>query len=199
LNGKIYAILDPYTNDVRYIGQTINEIESRLAAHISSSKKLNRPIHKWISSLDKKPKIVCLEKNLSSIKELNSKEILYISLYKNLLNVEEGGHHKIGNRERNFKIIVNGETFKNSKEITKKYGISNSMLKTLRVGKKQYKIVELPSRCGIYVDNVYYKNIKECVEDNGYIHRTNFFQTHLKYIGTIDFRKSYQYIKKKLK
>jgi hypothetical protein len=81
---KIYSLNDPITNEPKYIGKTINELNFRLRKHIETSLRYKKSIKDcWIVSLDKK--------NSKPIIELidvipNDKwefwEKYYISLYK---------------------------------------------------------------------------------------------------------------------
>jgi group I intron endonuclease len=96
---KIYVLIDPKTNKIRYVGQTTKQINVRLYNHIYKAKKSNhKTTHKntWIKSL--------LNENLRPIIELidvvgenDWKEVEknYISLYRekshDLLNISEGG------------------------------------------------------------------------------------------------------------
>lgn len=62
---KIYALIDPITLKVRYIGRTTSSLKKRLSEHISKAKHCNNYTHKenWIRSLLKinsKPYIRCL-------------------------------------------------------------------------------------------------------------------------------------------
>jgi hypothetical protein len=93
----IYALLDPITKEVRYIGQT-TDIKTRLASHfrLSQLKDITRK-NGWIKSLLKKGllpdyQIIC---ECSSKEELNEKEIYYISLFREsgkLTNHSDGGN-----------------------------------------------------------------------------------------------------------
>lgn len=48
---KVYTLLDPTNNQIRYVGVTWLLIENRLATHLSC--KLNKEKHKWILGLKK--------------------------------------------------------------------------------------------------------------------------------------------------
>lgn len=63
---KIYALLDPTTDEIRYIGKTCRSLEYRLREHIYDCIRRPRSSHKvnWISNLisnNKIPKIKLLE------------------------------------------------------------------------------------------------------------------------------------------
>lgn len=58
---NIYALCEPGTLTVRYVGKTQHTIKARLKEHVVTAKAYNHtPIHEWINSLDKAPDIVLL-------------------------------------------------------------------------------------------------------------------------------------------
>lgn len=98
---SIYKLIDPITNDVRYIGVTTNSLKNRLYQHKYNSKKLKTHSAKWINSL--------LKKDFSPIIELieicdennwEEKEKYWISYYDNLTNHHIGGKGVILNRTK---------------------------------------------------------------------------------------------------
>lgn len=59
---KIYAIICPSTDDVRYVGRTSREdVRVRIAEHISGSNYSNQELVSWLRSLKSAPKIAVLE------------------------------------------------------------------------------------------------------------------------------------------
>lgn len=100
----IYALVDPITNEIRYIGKsTIGLVRPKRHAEPHSLKKCNHK-NNWIKTLIKQNlmyKIQILEDNIN-LSELNSKEQYWISYYKkenkNLTNLTEGGEGTIGYR-----------------------------------------------------------------------------------------------------
>lgn len=92
----IYALLDPDTNEIRYIGKSEKGLE-RPRQHFEPGKlkKLSKK-NNWIKSLigkGKLPKIKILC-SCSNTNELNQKEIEFIALFKNsgkLTNMTDGG------------------------------------------------------------------------------------------------------------
>ena len=60
---SVYALCEPGTLDVRYVGVTNQPIHIRLAAHVSKAKMLHSHIGQWISSLSangKRPDCILL-------------------------------------------------------------------------------------------------------------------------------------------
>jgi hypothetical protein len=60
---KIYALKDPFTNEIRYLGRTKNSLKVRLNGHLSKAKQNKFKTYKdnWILSLNLKPIIELLE------------------------------------------------------------------------------------------------------------------------------------------
>jgi len=93
----IYALIDPNTKEMRYIGQT-NNLKKRLGQHYTPSEFKNKT-HKvnWLKSLVKEGKradFCILEDNISN-NEIDEAEIFYISYFKyigvDLVNDSNGG------------------------------------------------------------------------------------------------------------
>ncbi len=105
--GVIYCLKCPLTEKVRYIGQTIQDINLRLKQHLWYSSKCKNHLGYWLSSLTKNPIIEVLEECF--YEELNSKELYWIDYYKNnkLVNSMVGCHisgHHIHSEESKRKI-----------------------------------------------------------------------------------------------
>jgi len=96
----LYALKDPRTNEIRYIGKTTRPALERLKDHISNSrgrKNINRCTN-WICSLlsvDCRPELVILRDDIQLEEHLNTEEIAMISFCRdagfNLVNMT-GGH-----------------------------------------------------------------------------------------------------------
>jgi hypothetical protein len=93
---KIYGLIEPITNEIKYIGKTKQELSKRLYAHIHESKNSNTKKNKWIKSLTNKnlkPKI----EEIDIVSESNWEfwEQYWISQFKawgfELKNTDEGG------------------------------------------------------------------------------------------------------------
>lgn len=102
--GKIYALIDPYSLKVRYIGFTNRTIKQRFYSHKHEALKRMGITHKdkWFRkcvALGKEPIIVLLEENIPQ--ELwAEKENYYINSYKELTNINPGGSGIIVNRSK---------------------------------------------------------------------------------------------------
>lgn len=60
---EIYALCDPDTGEIRYIGKA-NNSKRRLASHIRDSRRKNMPVHGWIRKLvdsGKMPELIVIE------------------------------------------------------------------------------------------------------------------------------------------
>ena len=90
---KIYKLIDPYTEEIRYIGVTTRKLSERLSQHCCDGKYKtgNHKVH-WIKSIlnkNERPIIelieVCNEENWED------REIYWIGYYDNLTNTKKGG------------------------------------------------------------------------------------------------------------
>lgn len=113
---KIYKLIDPITNEIRYIGRTIQTLENRLKKHLKAEDKSHRV--NWIKSLTKNnliPKIelICETTTFEDCCEL---EIFYIKKYKKegirLVNMTDGGDGSIGFKHSEETIIKLKESAK---------------------------------------------------------------------------------------
>ena len=59
--GFIYALKDPLTNEIKYIGKTCNKLKKRLYYHLYEIKKYNNKKTCWIKSLLNKKLIPIIE------------------------------------------------------------------------------------------------------------------------------------------
>lgn len=95
---KIYTLKDPFTNSVRYVGITTQDLNKRLKQHINKSKNIKKKTHNhcWINSLliyNKEP-IIELVEILDTLEELKEREKYWIKYYNSiekLTNITEGG------------------------------------------------------------------------------------------------------------
>jgi hypothetical protein len=146
----IYSLIDPETNEIRYIGKS-NNPKNRLVDHIRKSKYSNVYKNRWISKLK--------EKNLSPIMNIiesvcndmwSEREKYWIKYYKDmgckLTNLTDGGdggnfgndvNKKISEKLKGRKFTP--ETLKLMSESAKKRIISDEGRKTLSEYRKGSK------------------------------------------------------------
>jgi len=97
INGYIYGLRCPLSNEIRYIGQTRRELNVRLKNHLYEKRHNPHKIN-WIKKLEK----MNLKNNITiellekcSIEHLNEKEKYWIEFFKNkgnkLVNLTDGG------------------------------------------------------------------------------------------------------------
>ncbi len=112
----IYILKDPNTNEIRYVGKTIN-IKRRYYQHTNKKfqEKTKTYVANWILSLLKngqKPIIESIEQCL----DWEEKEVYWISYYKNLgcnlCNLAEGGKGCSGYRKTEEQKKKHSEAFK---------------------------------------------------------------------------------------
>lgn len=139
---KIYALKDPETFEIKYIGQTSLSLYRRLTRHVSESltTKEETPKRKWIRTL--------IQKELCPIIELleipdnpNEREIYWMNKYKNtILNVDKFANFYKKDSKKVFGLIL--ETlhvleFRNVTEASRVTGESRSnIIKAIHSNKK---------------------------------------------------------------
>lgn len=137
----IYGLIDPKTNEIRYIGKTSKSLEKRLKDHLVDAKSImnktstRRKINKrysWIISLFKDN----LSPNIKLIEEVNEsnweeRESYWISIFPNLTNMTKGGDggdtnsgKKFGPRTLKQKEIISIATKEGMKTPSARAGIS---------------------------------------------------------------------------
>ncbi|MBK3841724.1 GIY-YIG nuclease family protein [Paraburkholderia aspalathi] len=98
---SIYVLRDPRTNEIRYVGKTIQTLQTRLAGHLFDSAKKRTHRDKWISHLlllGLKPQIEEIERTLGNWAERESFWILfYRRAGAKLTNHTDGGEGAPGN------------------------------------------------------------------------------------------------------
>lgn len=130
-HGLVYALCEPKSGDIRYIGQTTTSLKQRLRKHISDSRHGVTYTHCWIKSvLNKGERPIIREVESCLIAELDNREIYYISLYKKqglkLTNLSEGGQtRRVHSKETNQKISASLTGKKQSTETRKRRSASS--------------------------------------------------------------------------
>ena len=90
----IYGLVDPRTNEIRYVGKTTQTLNKRLSQHLCSNKKHNPHKFNWINqlkTLNLKPTIILIE--TCNDKNWVEREKHYILTIENLTNITQGGEN----------------------------------------------------------------------------------------------------------
>lgn len=173
----IYKLVDPVTNEVRYIGKTGN-LKNRFSGHLSNAKKLKSRLANWISSLARQnlqPIIEIVE--ICSETNWENREIYWINYFKTdkLCNVHPGG-------QLSFKDNISKKSAKKYDLYKGKYRVRCSYLNTV------YHIGEYKTETeAITAYNQFYKDPYQWIIDNPRL-RNN--QNHNKtvYVYTMDYK-----------
>lgn len=90
---QIYVLIDPITNDIKYVGKTVSSLSKRLSSHYKDKHHTHKTC--WIKSLkDKGLKPIIQNIEFCNEDELNCREIYWISYFKEkykLTNLTNGG------------------------------------------------------------------------------------------------------------
>ena len=90
---KIYTLKHPDTNEVHYVGKTIQPLQHRLSGHISRSKvSRSAYVNCWIYSLILEGKTPTIELT-EETDNWEEREMFWIQQYPNLCNHQLGGGH----------------------------------------------------------------------------------------------------------
>lgn len=154
----IYKLIDPITNEVRYIGLTFNDLKQRLKSHCNEKSKSHKS--NWIQKLKSegfKPIIESIEDNISTYDECCEREIFYIEKFKldghRLTNSATGGNKnkKMSEETRkkmsdsakirceNYKLVHSEETKTLLSKIAKEKFKNDSERDKLRISNKRYE------------------------------------------------------------
>lgn len=171
----IYALLCPFTREVRYIGLTTIGFR-RLVSHWKSSAK-NKPtrVKNWIADL-KKDKVVFeieyLEYFDKDSYKLDEAEVKWIKYYRdlgiNLLNDDKGGRNtyltthreRIDKRTEENKLLFNSPEYKEYySKLTKEQWADPEKRKKLLEGRKEYHESPKPEKV---IKNMIAGQIKAC-------------------------------------
>lgn len=98
--GTIYALRDPWSDEIRYIGQTTMKLSDRMRAHRYQAQRREHGVHGWWRSLaPAHPTPLVLEDGLPA-NELNDAEKRHIAAARDagahLLNLTHGGGGRAG-------------------------------------------------------------------------------------------------------
>jgi len=131
----IYALIDPRTNEVKYIGKTIDP-KKRFYQHISERLLYKHYKAKWIQNLhDQNLRPIFKVLEICPLENYEKREAYHISLYdfNQLTNSDERGQ---GNKNRRREIIENA---KYNNKIVYQYDLNGNFI-------KEYKSVREASR-----------------------------------------------------
>lgn len=161
----IYKLIDPTTNEIRYIGFTFNTLKQRLRSHCSEKSKSHKS--NWIQKLiadDTKPIIESIEENILTYEECCEKEIFYIERYKSeghrLTNMASGGNKnkkmseetrkKMSQaqieRYKNYKLAIPENIKKILSNLSKKRFENPAERERLRISNKKYEDSKTPEQ-----------------------------------------------------
>ncbi len=154
----IYKLIDPTTNQVRYIGLTFNTLKQRLKSHINENSKTHKCFWiKKLKSISANPIIEPIEENISSYEEACLREIFFIEEYKNnghdLTNSATGGNKnkKMSDETRRKmsdarfdwlktnKMILSEESKKRISDSTKLRMQDPKEIEKLKISNKRYE------------------------------------------------------------
>jgi hypothetical protein len=126
----IYVLIDPISNEIRYVGQTRAKLDNRLTHHLKDKTKTHKTC--WLKSLTKIDKVPIIQslKSFETIsdEELNKEEIYWISFCKDLgldlTNSTDGGRgtsgHKMSTESRNrISLSVKSRPFKHRRKVVR--------------------------------------------------------------------------------
>ena len=115
---EIYALCDPDTQRIRYIGKAKNAAK-RLKSHLAEKRRTHYPVYRWIAKLRSEGRMPVL-RILETCNESDWKqrEIALIASHPNLLNVAEGGDEPFCSKEtraqngRNLARAIQADPFR---------------------------------------------------------------------------------------
>jgi len=129
---KVYQLIDPRTNEIRYVGRTNQKLSNRLKRHLTAKDKSHRV--NWITNLRNEGlepiiELICETPSFEKVCEL---EYYYITKYKdegfNLVNMTDGGDGSIGfTHDNETKIKLSQQTTKRMENPEVKEHLSNVM------------------------------------------------------------------------
>lgn len=148
----IYLLIDPATNEIRYVGQTCRKLKKRLSQHVHDVSDTHKS--RWIKKLKRfgyTPliKVVQFFENISD-KDLNNAEVYWIRHFKelgnNLTNSTDGGNGTIGYvapKEVYRKVSESLKGKKKSKETKRKIALT---LKGRNISEETKRKISLSSK-----------------------------------------------------
>ena len=154
----IYKLIDPTTNEIRYIGLTFNSLKQRLKSHYNEKSKSHKCA--WINKLKElglKPIIESIEENISTYEDACDREIFHLEDYKSkghdLTNHATGGNKnkkmsdetrkKMSDaqkeRYKTYTLVFSEESIKRISESAKKRMQNPEEIEKLKISNKRYE------------------------------------------------------------
>lgn len=160
---KIYKLIDPRTNEIRYVGRTVQTLSNRLRKHLKAIDKSHRT--NWIKSLlikgiEPKIELICETNTFENCCEL---ERFYILKHKKLgfklVNMTDGGEGSIGFKHSDETIIK-------LKKIATKRAENKDYIESLRThGLKQWEDKTEQEKIDNILNQKGRRNIKQLTMD----------------------------------
>ena len=110
----VYALIDPRTNELRYIGKSKADSLRRAKSHTSKkSLKLRDHCHSWLRSLVSagfRPDVEVLERGIASMEDLSEAERFWIAYFRfigsRLTNMTDGGEGGSGSKSLETRRLI---------------------------------------------------------------------------------------------
>lgn len=155
----IYKLIDPNTNQIRYIGLTFNDLKLRLKSHLSEPGKSHKIY--WINKLKKqglRPIIESIEEEISTYEIACEREIYYIDYFKSigcdLTNMASGG-----NKNKKMSDETREKMSKSAKERKFKNKLSDEV-KAILSNKQKERFQNESEREKVRISNKLYEDSK---------------------------------------
>lgn len=199
---RIYQLIDPRTNKIRYVGRTTQKLPARLKKHLRSNDKTYRT--NWITSLKNKNlepiiELICIAKSHEECCEL---ERFYIKEYRdngyNLINATDGGEgcfgfkHNLESKMRMSLLAI--ERMKDSEKIE---SLRQKGLKHWEDTSDEYKlnnIINQPHRKNISQFTLDGKFIKEYLSLREIERELGYFRANITPCIKGEFKQAYGFI-----
>lgn len=178
----IYKLIDPITNEIRYVGLTFNPLRQRLKSHLSESSKSHKS--NWIKKLKSDgliPIIESIEENILSYEDVCEREIYWIDKLKSeghpLTNMASGGNknkkmsvesiRKMSEsqleRYKSYKLVMPESAKKELSKSAKKRFEKEEEREKLRISNKRYEDSKTPEQ---KLNDILIQNPKKVIQYN---------------------------------
>jgi len=134
----IYALINDKTDEIKYIGKTVKPLQKRLRKHIYESKNKSNPKSSWIQKIGKENiDIIPIEKCKNEVKAevwwMDYLEFLGCDLVNEVrYELPNGKSSKIDFKKKEKQSIIQSyKNFTTTKKISKKFNVSESVIKRI--------------------------------------------------------------------